>query len=381
MSNLSGSGVRGFNGQELLDLTGDWGASILGRRPESVLGAAREALDATCFTEHEFDSQHEAAFAETLRQSLGWGEAVMPATIGSEAVDLAIRASRRFTGRRFVLHLSRSFHGVTMGAASLCGIPGWVSDAEREPFAIEVPLSLSGHIQHDTRRQLESRDLNDACFILEPVLGNSGFRHIDSESLEWISAFCRARDILLIADEIMVGLGRCGNMLASRTVQLSPDIVLVGKALGAGIAPIAAALFRPGLPPPTGPALRSTYSWTPFTCATAVAVLHTLSTEDLSHRALRMRRLLAPVLKEISECAVVAGVHGAGLGIGIALEENGRKPSARLMVRRQALEKGVIVGANPNLPGLWLAPPLNLSELDLFRGFEVILDVLKKQEG
>ena len=370
--------------EQTQDLTADFGTSILGPNPSEVLWEALELCGDRYFAEYEFESEHEIKFMNLLKSVFCVSGTIFPATTGGEAIDLAIRISRLLTNRKFILHLSGSYHGVTLGASSICGIDGWTKEIETQPIGKSILFDETGNVSESTRRRIEiyCQTNSVACLVMEPIFGNYGFLRLDSDSISWIKHLCRQHGIILIADEILTGLGRCGEWSSSKIVNLEPDFILIGKALGAGISPISAVLTNCDLDDIANrPAMRSTYSWTPFSCAVGTSVINRILRHNLVARVKELRKILDEQIWEIEQIDLVKKVHGSGLAMGIEFHDADTGSPTRLRISRQLLKNNIVVAPNPNIRGIMIFPSLNITENTLKKCMSQILCVLKEDSG
>jgi 4-aminobutyrate aminotransferase/(S)-3-amino-2-methylpropionate transaminase len=207
------------------------------------------------------------------------------------------------------------------------------------------------------------------ALIVEPVQARAGVRIPPAGFLRDVSQRARARGVLVIADELFTGAGRCGAVLASPLVGLEPDLVCVGKALGGGL-PFSACLGRAEVmdawPSSPGEALHtSTFLGHPLACAAAHAALDLLA-QGLDERAAKLgERLLEGLRAALALVPGVAEVRGLGLLLAVELvEESGRAalPGAGARVAEAALAEGLLVlpaGDEGNV--VELAPPSSLT--------------------
>jgi 4-aminobutyrate aminotransferase-like enzyme len=187
--------------------------------------------------------------------------------------------------------------------------------------------------------------------VVEPVQGRGGARVAPDGFMSALSALAAEAGALVVADEVLTGMGRCGPMLASGSVGLTPDLVCVGKALGAGM-PLSACMARPEVmdswPVSGGEAIHtSSFLGHPLACAAALAALDQVGPEPraaaVAERGARLRERLVERLEGI---AAVGDVVGMGLLLGIELVAgDGGAPAeaAAARVATRALAKGVIV--------------------------------------
>lgn len=157
---------------------------------------------------------------------------------GAETVEVAIKLARLYTHRKKILSLANSFHGKTFNALSATGSNRFKADfiADNEAFE-HVPYNDFAAIEE----KLKTNQF--AAFIMEPVQGEGGMITVAPEILENIIKLCKKTGTVSILDEIQTGLGRIGDFCAATLYQLSPDIILFSKALGAGVVPIGAMLY------------------------------------------------------------------------------------------------------------------------------------------
>jgi acetylornithine/succinyldiaminopimelate/putrescine aminotransferase len=225
----------------VLDLVGGYGSLLFGHH-HPVLVAEAQRLIAEGRPVHSQGSRHALAgrLARELAERAGGDYRVVFANSGAEAVEAAMKHAMLETGSRTFIALDKGFHGKTLGAVQLT----WNQDY-REPFAIEgltVHRVRANDITH--LEQTFARTGSIAGMIFEPIQGEGGIREVTPEFAQRAAALCAARGVPLIADEIQTGMGRTGTFLASQALGVSPDYVLLSKALGGGLAKISATLIK-----------------------------------------------------------------------------------------------------------------------------------------
>jgi adenosylmethionine-8-amino-7-oxononanoate aminotransferase len=322
-------------------------------------------------------------------------------TGGSEATETALKIARQYwiergQGKRFrVLSRWQSYHGATLGALSISG-----NMARREPFT--PMLADWGHIHpcycyrcplgldypecnvdcaDELERLLERSGSEDvAAFIFEPVVGATlGAVAPPDGYVQRIAEICRRRGILLIADEVMTGMGRTGRPFAVEHWGMVPDMILVGKGIASGYAPLGAVVvaghiaeaFSRG----SGRFVHGfTYDAHPGAVAAGNAVLDFIEREHLFERVAPAGRELCAALEPLKRFSVVGDVRGMGLLVGVELvrDPKTREPfpaDARIAARVQedALEAGVmtypIQGCADGTRGdhILIAPPFTIT--------------------
>jgi adenosylmethionine-8-amino-7-oxononanoate aminotransferase len=327
-------------------------------------------------------------------------------TGGSEAVESCLKialqyhAARGEMSRRRFIARERSWHGNTIGALSVSGFlerraafEGALVPASRVSAA-NVYRPPDGATPDETgevcAQQLENEILragaeNIAAFIFEPVVGAAGgCVPAPVGYAKRVREICDRHGVLMIADEVMCGSGRCGTWRALAHDGVEPDIMSVAKGLAAGYLPLGAAVYSAKVadtinPVHGGPMTGHTFTGHTACCAAGVAVQTIVEREALVDR---VRRLEAPFVKMIAEATqgieAVGDIRGRGFFIGIELvkDRETKMPfdsnlKLYLRVRQQALENGLIcypVGGNVDgIAGdcVILAPPYNASEDEL----------------
>jgi acetylornithine/succinyldiaminopimelate/putrescine aminotransferase len=386
MGLISGRRVVADGAVGMLDLCSGGGAAVLGFQPRPVVRAVSGALRRTAHAPLQGRSDDERTLEHELRATLGLDDfRVFPATTGSEAVDLAIRVAHRVTGRRTMIYLRGAYHGATLAAMSVCGLPGWRRSEEAGWFDhVQLDIPAEGAAEPDGLcRMKAAAEATDgvAGVILEPMQSNRGFRIPAREALGWLREFCDRRGALLIVDEIGGGLGRCGFWLGIHRAGITPDVVVLGKNLGAGVVPIAATLVREKMAASAGgPGMRSSLAWSPPACSAALATLRTIRHARLVERAQNLGRVCEHELGPLRHAPLVECLVGAGLGWGIGLKETGEAGRRRLDVVRALAGRGVHVEPNPGLPGVRLMPALTIPKPLLRRAVQLVRDVIAETE-
>ncbi len=372
----NGCNVFDADGNRYVDLTAGFGSLILGYGPNAAIEAATSALgDLPVALGDVYASELKVRLCEALASTFPEpGARVMLGLSGADAVTAAMKSATLATGRNVFVAFEGAYHGLSHGPLAACGLaPGF-----RSPFASQLasvrfapyPRSLSD-LEPAIRCVSDALAPGDvAGVIVEPILGRGGCVVPPASFLPSLRALCSEQGSLLIVDEIWTGLGRSGRWLASEGVV--PDLLCLGKALGAGL-PVSACVGRARVMQSWaehgGSTLHtSTHVGHPPGCAAALAVLsmredlllQVRETGTLLMEALaRCEGPLVPHVREVHDVHV--RVRGQGLMIGVDLGS----PQAALHVARRLLSRGIIVltggidGATLTLsPAFTLAPAL-----------------------
>jgi len=158
---------------------------------------------------------------------------------GAEAVEAAVKLCRSATGRRGILSTIKGFHGKTLGALSATGNSSYqtVFGAPVEGFA-HIPFGDADALEQELKNKKDFY----AAFFVEPIQGEGGIVEPPKGYLKNVSEICSRCGVRLVIDEIQTGLGRTGKMFACEEENITPDVLLIAKALGGGIIPIGACL-------------------------------------------------------------------------------------------------------------------------------------------
>jgi 4-aminobutyrate aminotransferase/(S)-3-amino-2-methylpropionate transaminase len=298
---------------------------------------------------------------------------------GSDAVTAALKTALLHTRKPGVLAFEGGYHGLEHGPLAACGY----SAKMRAPFAPQLnphvlfaPYPGAGTALEDALVAVErvwgSRD-DVGALLIEPVLGRGGVVLPPSGFLAALRELCERRGALLIADEVLTGLGRTGALFASVQQGASPHVLCLGKALGGGL-PVSACIAETSVMAawgdPDGEALHTgTFFGNPLACAAALAALDVLQRDALCTQAARTGAALIERLRARFATRVSA-VRGIGLLIGIELASSARA----LALGRALLERGYItVPAAADARVVSLTPPLVIEDA-ILTGFEDALD-------
>jgi acetylornithine/N-succinyldiaminopimelate aminotransferase len=369
-----GVGVRVWDtdGREYLDFLAGIAVSALGHAHPAIVAAVSDQVGRLAHTSNLATHEPGVALAERLVALLGLPGRVFFANSGAEAIECAIKLSRKHGrklapggGRLEIVAATNSFHGRTLGALSITG-----NAPKREPFEpLPGPVTFIEYGDTDgLRAAITDRT---AAVFLETTLGEGGVVPAPVGYLQAAREACDASGALLVVDEVQSGIGRTGHWFASLAEGVRPDVITLAKGLGGGL-PIGACigvgpageLFAPG-------DHGSTFGGNPVSCAAALAVLTTIADEQLLDQVKRVGAHLADGLGRLNS-PLVQGTRGSGLWR--ALELTGAHAAA---IETAARDRGLLVNAvKPDV--IRLAPPLILTETDVDDALPRLSDALDK---
>ena len=392
--------IEDMDGRRYMDFHGN-NVHHVGHAHPRVIAAIKGQLDDLCFAPRRFASERAVELAEALgerfRALTGNAGRVLFTTGGSDAVEVAIRLARIATGRFKTLSFWDAFHGAGFGASSVGGeslfrgsghgplLPGSEHVA---PFGC-YRCAYGHKVDADGKPDLESCALACAQMVRYVLEREGDVAAVVAEPAravpyvpppgDWraVRDACHAHGTLLVFDEIPTGLGKTGRFFAAEHDGAAPDIVVVGKALGGGVLPIAACIARDDLNLAGAYALgHYTHEKNPVTAAAALATLDVIEREGLVANAERVgARALERMHDMKRRHALIGDVRGRGLLLGIELvEDRGSKRPARAAAERvlyRALARGLSFKTTMGNV-LTLTPPLTLTDAELDRAFDIL---------
>lgn len=401
VASASGCWITDTSGRCYLDAVGGALVASVGHGRREIADAVAEAIATVGYVN---GTQFTNRWAEELAAELA---AVLPGDLdlcyflasGSEAIEAAVKLARQVWVERGrprkwkVIARVPSYHGNTLTALSLSGREHYRKIYA--PLLTDFPRVAAPDLYRDPdgarstgealERELERQDPETvAAVLLEPIGGSSSGAMVPTrEYLRRVAAACARHDVLLIADEIMCGMGRTGRWLAAEHFDLVPDVVVLGKGLNGGALPLSALVARRELVATLARGSGAfnhaqTYSHTPAICAAGLATLRILRRERLVERAAALAPRFFGTLAALREHPAVGDVRGKGLLAAVELvADRGTKapfPRAARVAERltaAAFAEGLVVWPNVgHVDGtdgdlVMLGPPLTITEKEV----------------
>ena len=340
-------------GRKYLDLLAGFGAFNLGHAHPRLLGRLKEFLDERAPSViHVGPSGATADLAAALAARAG-GELriAMLSLSGGEAVEAGLKVARAATRRTGFIYCHGGFHGTNLGSLSVMG-------AERMRAPFEPLLANCESIPFGDLPALDRAlaPRRAAAFLVEPILGEGGVILPPPGYLAEAQRLCTKYGTLLVLDEVQTGIGRAGTMFAFEPEGMRPDVLVLGKALGGGIAPVSATLTSARIHERAYGATDrfdlhgSTFSGYALGCAAALATLSIVDEEKLiENAAARGRQLLDGLRRRLAGHPLVREIRGRGLLCAIEL---GPAEETGLLGR---LKAPLVKAVAKNIFGQWLA--------------------------
>ncbi len=378
---VGGEGVHVIDeaGRRLIDLSAAWGAASLGYGHPALVEAVNEAvrnpagasiLSATHRGAVELAEELLLLFPGFTDHKVWFGHS------GSDANETAFRAIAAATGRRRVIAFRGAYHGGTAGSMAISGHTVQSHAVRAEGLTlIGYPNPSRGEDGAAVIAALERLFASDCppgevgALFIEPIQSDGGLIVPPPGFLRRLVELCRAQGILIVSDEVKVGLGRSGRMHCYEHEGFTPDLICLGKGLGGGL-PISALIGPSHIMDHATAFAMQTLQGNPVCVAAARAVLRTIAAEGLTANAAKIGAFLLESLKDLrGRHPAIKDVRGCGLVIGIEMDS--KRTAAKTVYR--AFELGIViyyVGLNSNV--LELTPPLILGKADAQRAIDIL---------
>lgn len=375
--------VWDVDGNQYFDFLSAYSALNQGHNHPRIKAAVIDQLQKLTLTSRAFHSDLFAEYAKFITGLFGYDK-VLPMNSGAEAVETAIKLCRKWgheikgisPEKAKIIVCENNFHGRTStiisfssDAASKKGFGPFMPGFEPIPFN-DIP-ALQNALEHK----------NVAGFLLEPIQGEAGVIVPDDGYLSKAKSLCEKANVLFIADEIQTGLGRTGKMLACDHENIRPDILILGKALGAGILPVSAVLCDDEIMLTIKPGEHgSTYGGNPLSCRVAIEALKIIRDERLAENAASSGELLRNELVALNSPHISA-TRGKGLLNAIVIEHPDKNAAWELCIKMKdyATETGKGLLAKPTHGDkIRFAPPLAITADEIKECVGIIGNCLEK---
>ncbi len=384
-----GSYLHDEDGRRILDLSASATAASLGYgHPAVVEAMTKAARDMAGASLLMIPNEAATALAERLLSvTPGAGERrVWFGHSGSDANDAAMRVASAATGRSRFISFIGSYHGCLAGSMSISGHTAMTHSLPRPGLVLlPYPTVYRPRFSPDDVLAMLDYQFETTCppeqvaaVFIEPILSDGGLIVPPEGFLHALQERCREHGILVVLDEVKVGLGRSGKLHAYQHDGLEPDIIVFGKGLGGGL-PLSA-MIGPAQILDHAPAFAmQTTAGNPVCTAVGGAVLDTIIRDDLAARADALGKKLSAGLTTLAERHEIIGdVRGRGLAIGVDLVDSRETQApvpatmtAKVIYRAYELGANFLyVGLEANV--LEITPPLTVSEAEIEEGLDII---------
>jgi acetylornithine/N-succinyldiaminopimelate aminotransferase len=363
-----GSLLFDVSGKQYIDLIGGISVANIGHRHPSVVDAIKKQAEAYLhiMVYGEFVETPQVQYAALLCSHLPYAlNSVYFTNSGAEAVEGAMKLAKKHTGRTEIICFDRSYHGSTQGALSLIGDEQW-----RNAFRPLLPGIT--RLRYNSFEAIEAITDSIAAVVVEPVQAEAG---IITPATEWFKALrkkCDATGTLLVLDEVQTGFGRTGKLWAFEGLDIIPDILLLGKALGGGM-PLGAFIsdkkVMSGLAEDPVLGHITTFGGHPVCCAAGMAAFHVLLNEGMIEQVKSKEELFRSQLRHPAIKAIRSN------GLWLSLEFDSFATNKRVV--DHCIQSGVLTDWFLFAPEcLRISPPLVITEPEISKACTVILNAV-----
>ncbi|MDR0295441.1 MAG: ornithine--oxo-acid transaminase [Prevotellaceae bacterium] len=373
LSRGQGPFVWDVDGKRYFDFLSAYSAVNQGHCHPKIVAALNAQAEQLCLTSRALYNDCLGPYEKYITEYFKYDK-VLAMNSGAEAVETALKLARRWgyvckgiaENEAIIVVCEGNFHGRTISIVSMSTDPD--SYGQFGPFTpgfIKIPYNDAnalGEVLAKYGKQI-------AGFLVEPIQGEAGVFVPDEGYLKKCFELCQQHNVLFIADEIQTGLARTGKLLCCEHDGVRPDMLLLGKALSAGVLPVSAVLADDDVMLTIKPGEHgSTYGGFPLACKVAIAALEVIKEEKLCECAEYLGKICREFLRNIPSDRITL-VRGKGLLNAIIIEPKDGVEAWDVCVRMA--ENGII--AKPTHRHIIrLAPPLVISEEELMEALEII---------
>lgn len=376
-----GEGVHVWDveGKQYLDFLSAYSAVNQGHCHPRILKTLTEQASKLTLTSRAFHNDILGPYAKYITEYFGYDK-VLPMNTGVEGGETAVKICRKWAYEKKgvpeneaqILFAKGNFWGRTVAAVSTSDDPDCFTGFG--PYTPGFPTIPYNDLEA-LERALENP--NVAGFMVEPIQGEAGVVVPDEGYLKKAHELCKAKNVLLICDEVQTGLGRTGKMLASDHEGVKPDILILGKALSGGFLPVSAVLTDDPIMEVIRPGEHgSTYGGNPLACAVAMTALQVLKDENLTENAAAMGEIFRAELGKL-EFPWVKTVRGKGLLNAVVIDPEHKKSAWEICI---ALKDAGLLAKPTHDHIIRFAPPLVINEEQLRAGLDIIGSVFKAND-
>jgi ornithine--oxo-acid transaminase len=372
-ASAEGAWITDVEGRRYLDCLAAYSAVNFGHRNPEITATAHAQLDLVTLVSRAFHAEPLGRFCAALAKLCG-KDMVLPMNSGAEAVESGLKVARKWgaevkgvpADRANIVVADNNFHGRTISIVSFSS-----DETARRGFGPFTPGFRSVPFG-DANALASAVDEHTVAVLLEPIQGEAGVVVPPDDYLPAVRAICRARNVLMIADEIQSGLARTGRTFACDHWDVVPDIYLLGKALGGGVVPLSAVVADRDVLGVLNPGEHgSTFGGNPFAAAIGSTVVSMLSRGEFQQRSTHLGMRLHRRLRRLIGHGV-AEVRGRGLWAGVDLDP-GLGTAKQMSL--QLADRGVLV-KDTQKSTLRIAPPLVITAGEIDWAVDQFAEVL-----
>ena len=378
LSKAKGVWVWDVNDEKYIDMMSGYSAVSHGHAHPELLRVFHEQSSKLSLTSRAFYTDTLGPYLETITKMSGF-EMCLPMNSGAEAVETAIKSSRRWAyrtkkvkpGKAEIIVADGNFHGRTTTIISFS-----TDENSREDFGPHTPGFLA--VKYGCSESIEAAiNENTAAVLIEPIQGEAGIVVPPAEYLPEVREICTKHNVLMILDEIQSGLGRTGKLFAYQHSNIQPDGLILGKALGGGFMPVSCFLSSEEVLHWMNPGSHgSTFGGNPLAAAIAKRSLELLEEDGLIENSKLMGDYFKESLLNMNS-KIIKEIRGKGLWLGVEIDPqliSGKDLS------KMCLDHGILCKETHETT-IRFAPPLVITKEELDWGLDKIKEVFTKITG
>ncbi len=368
-----GTKVWDPEGKEYFDFLSAYSAVNQGHCHPKIIKALTEQANTLTLTSRAFYNNRLGEYEKFITEFFGY-EMILPMNTGAEAVETAIKLSRKWgykkkgieENKAVIIFAEGNFHGRTITIISASTDPDCRKDFGPFTPGIEIiPYNNSRALE----KILEEQGKNIAAFIVEPIQGEAGVFVPNENYLKDCYDICKKHNVLFVADEVQTGIARTGRLLCSDFAGIKPDIIILGKAISGGVLPVSAVLSSKEIMLTIKPGEHgSTFGGFPLACAVAKAALEVIIEENLTEKAEEFGKIFRSEMNKI-DSPLIELVRGKGLLNAIIIRPKNGIEAWDVCIKLK--ENGLL--AKPTHGHIIrFAPPLVITKDELMKSIEII---------
>ncbi|MFK5927232.1 MAG: acetylornithine transaminase [Desulfuromusa sp.] len=369
----SGKGcwLTDIDGKKYLDFLAGVAVNNLGHCHPKVVAALQDQAGKLLHCSNYFHIPQQIELAEILCEH-SFGDRVFFCNSGAEANEAALKLVRKYSADKYdanrfeIITAQESFHGRTLATISATG-----QDKIKAGFAPLMPGFK--HVPFGDIQALKATISSKTCAVmLEPIQGEGGINIPPSGYLQAVRELCDQQELLLVFDEIQVGLGRTGKLFAYQHDNIEPDVMTLAKALAAG-PPIGAMVAREKYAEALGPGTHgSTFGGNPLLAAAGVAAMKVLLEDEILDNCVAMGDYLRTQLEQLqNKYSFIKNVRGRGLIFGMELTIEGAE------IVKTALSRGLLINCTVEKV-LRFVPPLIVTREEIDQMIEILSSIFEE---
>lgn len=375
-----GAHVWDVEGKHYYDFLSAYSAVNQGHCHPHIIGALKEQADTLTLTSRAFYNNVLGLFEKKITETFGYDK-VLVMNSGAEAVETAIKICRKYAYEKAgipeeqakIIVCENNFHGRTTTIISFSN-----DETARKNFGpytpgfIRIPYNDLGALEQALQQE------NIAGFLVEPIQGEAGVYVPDEGYLSRAKDLCEKANVLFIADEVQTGIARTGKLLACDHENVTPDILVLGKALSGGVLPVSSVLANNDIMNVIQPGQHgSTFGGNPLGAKVAIAALEVVENENLAERAEKLGHLFRKEMNRIiDESDLILKVRGKGLLNAIIVNDSPESSTAWDLC--MAMKENGLIAKPTHGNIIRFAPPLVITEKELLECVAIIEKTIKE---